>query len=213
MTSDQSFKIELCQTMKELYAERILTDIGGNLSFRSEKDDQIFWITPSFSGLLPSGLQKNTFEPKYLIKMSMEGEVIFEDTEMSPSIEWPMHLRIYKEDEDFKVIVHSHAPLATALSVLKNPPEFPILTAELGSLVPEIVIVPFEQMGSEELGEAVADKLWDSSIVILENHGVVAVGETFREAVIKTRALEEYLRLYLNVQQFGREIREFPGFG
>lgn len=213
MTSDHKIKVELCQTMKELYIERILTDIGGNLSFRSEDDNQFFWITPSFSGVLPDGLQKNTFEPKYLIKMSMEGEVISEDTEMSPSIEWPMHLRIFKEDEDFKVIVHSHAPLATALSVLKDPPEFPTLTAELASLVPEIVIVPFEQMGSEELGEAVADKLWDSSILILENHGVVAVAETFREAVIKTRALEEYLRLYLNVQQFGGEVREFPGFG
>ncbi len=205
MTSDQKLKVELCQTMKELYIERILTDIGGNLSFRSEEDEQFFWITPS-------GLQKNTVEPKHLIKMSMEGEVISEDTEMNPSIEWPMHLRILKEDEDFKVVIHSHAPLATALSILKDPPEFPPLTDELVSLVPEIVIVSYEQMGSEELGEAVVDKLWDSSIVILENHGVVAVGETFREAAIKTRALEEYLRLYLNAQQFGGDLRQFPGF-
>ena len=205
MTSDQEIKVELCQTMKDLYAERILTDIGGNLSFRSEDDDQFFWITPS-------GLQKNTVEPKHLIKMTLEGKVISEDTEMNPSVEWPMHLRIFKEDEDFKVIIHSHAPLATAISILKDPPEFPPLTAELGFLVPEIVIVPYEQSGSEELGEAVADKLWDSSIVILENHGVVAVGGTFREAATKTRALEEYLKLYLNAQQFGGQIRRFPGF-
>ncbi|MFX1285603.1 MAG: class II aldolase/adducin family protein [Promethearchaeota archaeon] len=205
MTSDQKIKVELCQTMKELYSERILTDVGGNLSFRSEDKDQFFWITPS-------GLKKNIVEPNHLIKMSLTGEVVSEDTDMNPSVEWPMHLRIYKEDEDFKVIIHSHAPLATALSVLKNPPQFPPLTAELGFLVPEIVIVPYEQSGSEELGEAVADKLWDSSIVILENHGVVAVGETFREAAIKTRALEEYLRLYLNAQQFGGELRRFPGF-
>ena len=205
MTSDQKIKVELCQTMKELYGERILTDVGGNLSFRSEDDVQLFWITPS-------GLKKNTVEPNHLIMMSMEGDVVSEDTDMNPSIEWPMHLRIFKEDEDFKTIIHSHAPLATALSVLKRPPEFPPLTAELGFLVPEIVIVPYEQSGSEELGEAVADKLWDSSIVILENHGVVAVGETFREAAIKTRALEEYLRLYLNASQFGGELRKFPGF-
>jgi ribulose-5-phosphate 4-epimerase/fuculose-1-phosphate aldolase len=205
MTSDQNIKVELCQTMKELYKERILTDIGGNLSFRSEDDDQFFWITPS-------GLQKNTVEPKHLIKMSLEGEVISDDTEMNPSVEWPMHLRIFQEDEDFKAIIHSHATLATAVSILKDPPDFPPLTAELGFLVPEIILVPYEQSGSEELGEAVADKLWDSSIVILENHGVVAVGETFREAATKTRALEEYLRLYLNARQFGREIRSFPGF-
>lgn len=205
LTSDQKIKTELCQTMKELYAERILTDIGGNLSFRSVDDDHFFWITPS-------GLKKNLVEPKHLIQMSMDGEVLSEDTDMNPSVEWPMHLRIFKEDEDFRAIIHSHAPLATALSVLKTPPEIPPLTAELGFLVPEIVIVPYERSGSEELGEAVADMLWDSSIVILENHGVVAVGETFRAAAMKTRALEEYLRLYLNAQQFGGELRKFPGF-
>ncbi len=205
MTSDQEIKVKLCQTMKELYAEQILTDIGGNLSFRSEDDDQFFWITPS-------GLKKDLVEPKHLIQVSLEGEVMSKDTDMSPSVEWPMHLRIFQEDEDFKVIIHSHAPLATALSVLKNPPKIPTLTAELGFLVPEIIIVPYEQSGSKELGEAVADRLWDSSIVILENHGTLAVGETFREASIKTRALEEYLRLYLNAQRFGGELRKFPGF-
>ncbi len=191
--------------MKELYAERILTDVGGNLSFRSEENDQFFWITPS-------GLKKDLVEPNHLIKMSMEGEVVDEETDMSPSVEWPMHLRIFKEDEDFQAIIHSHAPLATAFSVLAEPPEIPPLTAELGFLVPELVIVPYAQSGSEELGEAVADKLWDSTVVILENHGVIAVGETFREAAIKTRALEEYLRLFLNAKQFGGELRKFPGF-
>ncbi|UCE14437.1 MAG: class II aldolase/adducin family protein [Candidatus Heimdallarchaeota archaeon] len=205
MTSDQEIKIELCQTMKELYAEGILTDIGGNLSFRSVDDDNLFWITPS-------GLKKNLVEPKHLIQMSLDGEVVSENMDMNPSVEWPMHLRIFKEDEDFKAIIHSHAPLATALSVLKTPPEIPPLTAELGFLVPEIVIVPYEQSGTEELGEAVADMLWDSSILILENHGVVAIGEAFREAAMKTRALEEYLRLYLNAKQFGGDIRKFPGF-
>ncbi|MFX0173663.1 MAG: class II aldolase/adducin family protein [Candidatus Hodarchaeota archaeon] len=205
MTLDQELKVELCQTMKELYAERILTDVGGNLSFRSEEDDQNFWITPS-------GLKKNLVEPKHLIQMSMEGKVMNEDSESIPSIEWPMHLRVFQEDKDFKVVIHSHAPLATAFSVLKDPPEIPALTAELGFLVPEIIIVPYEQSGSKELAEAVADKLWDSSILILENHGVLAVGETFRDASVKTRALEEYLRLYLNAKQFGDELRKFPGF-
>ena len=72
MTSDQKIKIELCQTMKELYLERILTDVGGNLSFLSEEDDQFFWITPS-------GMKKNLVEPKHLLKMTMDGNVVSED--------------------------------------------------------------------------------------------------------------------------------------
>ena len=97
--------------------------------------------------------------------------------------------------------------------IIKNPPKIPPLTAELGFLVPEIVIVPYQQSGSAELGEAVADSLWDSQILILENHGVIAVSEdSMQNAAIKTRALEEYLQLYLNTQKFGGNIRPFPGF-
>ena len=192
--------------MKELYQEKILTDIGGNLSFRSlEEPEKYFWITPS-------GMKKDLVEPEHLIKMTLDGEVIKNETNLSPSVEWPMHLRIYQEDEDFQFIIHSHAPLATAYSILAKPPKIPPLTAELGLLVPEILIVPYKRSGSTELGEIVAESLWDGQTLILENHGVIAVSEdSFQSAAIKTRALEEYLQLYLNIKNFGGRIRPFPG--
>jgi L-fuculose-phosphate aldolase len=192
--------------MKELYVDKILTDIGGNLSVRSVEDSLFFWITPS-------GMKKDLVEPEHLIKMSLDGKIIDESDDKVPSVEWPMHLRIYQEDEDFKFIIHSHAPLATALSVTKNPPTIPTLTAELGFLVPELIILPYKRSGSSELGDTVAEALWDSNVLILENHGVIAVSEeSFQNAVIKTRALEEFLQLYLNARRFGDELRPFPGF-
>lgn len=203
--NDNDLKIQLCNTMKELYAEKILTDIGGNLSVRSVEDSQFFWITPA-------GMKKDLVEPKHLIKMTLDGKIIDDSDEKAPSVEWPMHLRIYQEDEDFKFIIHSHAPLATALSVIKNPPKIPTLTMELSFLVPELIIVPFKISGSSELGDAVAEALWDSNVLILENHGVISVSEeSFQDAVIKTRALEELLRLYLDAKRFGDELRPFPG--
>jgi len=204
--NDHDLKIQLCQIMKELYSDKILTDIGGNLSFKSIEKGQYFWITPS-------GMKKDLVEPEHLIKMSMDGKVVDESGNGDPSVEWPMHMRIFAEDEDFKMIIHSHPPLATAFSILKEPPEIPILTAELGFLVPEIIIVPYKQSGSTELGEAVAEALWDSNVLLLENHGVISVSEdSFQNAAIKTRALEEYFQLYLNSRRFGGEIRPFPGF-
>ncbi len=205
--TDHERKVSLCHTMKELYQEKILTDIGGNLSFRSIEDPKkYFWITPS-------GMKKDLVEPEHLIKITMDGEEVDSDNELSPSVEWPIHLRIYQEDDDFQFVVHSHAPLATAFSILAEPPKIPPLTAELGFLVPEIIIVPYQQSGSTELGDAVAELLWDSQTLILENHGVVAVSEdSFQNAAIKTRALEEYLQLYLNIKKFGEKIRPFPGF-
>lgn len=204
MSSLQDLKAKLCQIMKELYAEKILTDIGGNVSIRSPDDDTI-WISPS-------GMKKDTLKPEHIVQVSMEGETLHDTTGKGPSVEYPMHLAAYKEDVDFKAIIHSHAPLATAFSVLENPPKIPLLTPELAFLIPEIVIVPYQRPGSKELAEAVAEALFDCDIVIMENHGVIVATDTLERAAAKTRAMEEYLQLYLNAKKFGVDIRELPSF-
>ncbi|MFX0092823.1 MAG: class II aldolase/adducin family protein [Candidatus Hodarchaeota archaeon] len=204
MSSLQELKIELCQTMKEFYAEKILTDIGGNLSIRSPEDETI-WISPS-------GIKKNLVEPEHLVQLSMNGEVLQDLTGKGPSVEFPMHLAVYQEDEDYKAIIHSHAPLTTAYSVLKKPPKIPLLTPELAFLIPEIVIAPYYGPGTQDLAKAVAEAIFDCDIVIMENHGVIVAADTMQRAAFKTRAMEEYLRLYLNAKLFDADIRALPGF-
>lgn len=203
MAGIDNLKEDLCQIMRELYKEKILTDIGGNLSIR-DADDEVIWITPS-------GLQKNLVKPADLIKLDYTGKVLLNKSNREPSVETPMHIALYQND-DFNAVIHSHAPYATAYSLLDNPPEIPLLTAELTYLIPEIIIVPYLRSGSNELGEEVSDALEDTGIAILENHGVVSAGETLEIAVHKTRALEEILRLYLIAKDFGSNIRPFTGF-
>lgn len=204
MFTSKDLKMQMCTYMKDLYAEKILTDIGGNLSFRDPEGNTI-WITPT-------GLQKNLVEPNDLIQLDISGKIIKDVTGRGPSVETPMHLAIYQEDEEFQTVIHSHAPYATAYSLLENPPEIPLLTAELSYLIPEIIIVSYAKSGSKELGKDVAENLLECGIVILENHGVVTASESFENAVHKTRALEECIKLYLLTKQFDRKIRPFKGF-
>ena len=77
--------------------------------------------------------------------------------------------------------------------MLQNPPKIPLLTPELAFLIPEIVVVPYQRPGSDELAEAVAEALFDCDIVIMENHGVIVAADTLERAAAKTRAMEEYL--------------------
>ncbi|MHA2297569.1 MAG: class II aldolase/adducin family protein [Candidatus Hodarchaeales archaeon] len=196
-------KADLCNTMKELYEEKILTDIGGNLSFKSPVDDTV-WISPS-------GIRKNLVEPEHLVQLSLDGEILHDNTGSGPSMEYPMHLAVYINHVNAHVVIHSHPPFATAYSLLKSPPLIPTLTYELTFLIPEIITAPYRPAGSEDLAIVVSDSLFACGIAILENHGVVVLSETFRKAAIKTRALEEYLQLYLRAKQFGGKIREFSG--
>ena len=201
MSSIDDLKSELCQTMHKLYSENILTDIGGNLSVRNPLESNI-WISPK-------GMQKNLVEPSHLVKLSFEGEVVEDATGLGPSVEHPMHLAIAKNTK-YTSILHSHGPYAVAYSLLINPPIIPPLTAELSILIPKIVVVPYEPSGSQELGIAVVDAIKKSDIVILQNHGVVAVAMNMMLAAQKTRALEEMLKIYTIVQQMGGDIYPLP---
>ena len=203
MTNITTRKEYLCHLMGDLYQEKILTDIGGNVSIR-DSEEECIWITPS-------GMQKNLVKPVDLIKLDYSGKILINKTNMEPSVETPMHVAIH-ENEDFEALIQSHAPYATAYSLLEDPPGIPMLTAELSFLIPEIIVVPYQRSGSKELGTEVADALEDTGIVILENHGVVAAAESLQKAAHKTRALEECLRLYLLARQFGKEIKPFTGF-
>lgn len=202
--SIEAKKLELCELMKELYNEKILTDIGGNVSFKDAERNS-FWITPS-------RIRKNTVQPKQLLEIAIAtGEVLTNKPGLKPSVEWPMHLTIYREQKA-NMILHTHAPYATAYSLLEHPPDLPKLTLELTILVPQIVVVPYAPSGTYELGSKVSEYLEKNSIVILKNHGTVAVSQTqdFTEPTFTTRALEEYLRLYTLAKTMGNEITPFP---
>lgn len=197
-------KEAICTLMKELYNEKLLTDIGGNLSFKDSNHNS-FWISPS-------RIRKNTVKPEQLIELSLEtGEIVNNEAHLKPSVEWPMHVTIYKETKA-QMIVHTHAPYATAYSLLEKPPTIPKLTLELNLLVPQIVVVPYAPSGTIELGEKVSSYLQTNTIVILKNHGTVAISQTedFDEPTFTTRALEEYLRLYTLAKLMGNEITSFP---
>lgn len=197
-------KETLCQLMRELYDQKILTDIGGNLSVH-ELDSSSFWITPS-------GKQKNTVSAVDLVEVDLTtGSVLSSSSGLKPSVEWLMHRTIYQTFPEVTGVLHAHPPLATAYSLLKNPPIIPHLTLETKILVPELKVLPYAASGSEELALLLADGLKTRDIVILKNHGsVVVTRSSLTEAAIKTRALEELLNLYLLSNQFGGDVTPFP---
>lgn len=197
-------KQELSNLMKECYNDKLLTDIGGNVSFKDPEKNS-FWISPS-------RIRKNTVQPDQLVEISVEtGKVLTNKQNLKPSVEWPMHLTLYKQKET-NMILHTHAPYATAYSLLEEPPILPKITLELSILIPKLVVVPYAPSGTYELGEKVSEYLRDTDIVILKNHGTVAITtqENFEETAILTRAIEEYLRLYTLAKQMGTEITPFP---
>src|SRR5262249_56752719 len=90
--------------------------------------------------------------------------------------------------------VHTHAPIAPAFSIT-NQSSPPINTDAI--FLRDTVTVPWIMPGSKELADAVAAALRKSRGCILQNHGLMTVGNDVRDAATRALILEETAKIVL----------------
>lgn len=156
-----------------------MAGIGGNISARSPKTNEI-WITPS-------GLYKPDLKPEDLVKVDLDGKVL--EGVFKPSIEWPLHVAIYKKRADVNAVVHAHNPVTMGLALAGIKPK-PI-TPEAVTLLGDAPVLKFMYPSTAELGKLVGKEIAGRRALILQNHGVVAVGHDLTEAICIVEVLVE----------------------
>jgi L-fuculose-phosphate aldolase len=191
--TDREARQQIVQIVEELFAGGHLTATGGNVSALSG-DGETLWITPS--GMFKGGIREED-----LVHVRDDGSVI--QGEGKPSIEYPMHFASYRAREGVTGAVHTHSPVATAFGITHQ--RFEPLNTDAVALA-DTVTVPWSMPGSAELAEAVGAALAVSRGAILQNHGLMAVGEDLRQAATRAAMIEETARLALYVKQFGGEV-------
>ena len=178
---------EVARFMRRLYKQGLTSTSGGNISLRIS--DDIIVITPSAT-------DKGRMRWKEVGIMSILGENLTPD--LKPSIESGMHIAIYKRKAEARAIVHAHPVCASAFTAMKCRIETD-LTAEACAILGTPAVVPYALMGTAPLAELAAQHIEDSDILLLENHGVLATGETLLQAFDKTEVLENAARMTLIV--------------
>ncbi len=197
MQTDREARQQIVQIVNELFQTGHLTATGGNVSALSG-DGETLWITPT-------GLYKGTLSEEALVHIQPDGSVI--QGSNAPSIEYPMHVRSYRSREGIHGAVHTHSPIATAFGIC-NQSFQPINTDAI--LLADTQIVPWLMPGSQELAEAMGLALEKSRGAIMQNHGLMAVGEDLRGAATRAMMIEETAKLSLYVRQFGGEVSLIP---
>ena len=158
---------------------------GGNLSALDPEEDLI--------AIKPSSVPYEKIMPEDVVIVNKEGEII--EGELKPSSETPMHTYLYRNRPDIKAIIHTHAPFSTVLAVINR--ELPIVTQDLAIFASEVVhVAPFRLPGSEALGKITNKYLGTSDVVLLQNHGTLAVGKSLQMAYMATWALERAAMAY-----------------
>ncbi|MCS7112460.1 MAG: class II aldolase/adducin family protein [Nitrososphaerota archaeon] len=198
--SEEELKIEIIRVMKTLYGRGLVSALGGNVSARIPGSDTI-WITPS-------GIFKGDLKPDDLVKISLDGDVI--EGFMRPSIEWPMHTVIYRVRPDVNAVIHAHNPITTGLALAGI--ELKPITVEAVVTLRSVPVIPFAYPGTDELAKLVAERVMGVRALILQNHGVVALGYNLVEAEAIVETLEEVAttQLVAMLASGGREPLMIP---
>lgn len=183
---------ELVQTVRELYAQELITATGGNVSARIPGTDEI-WITPS-------QLFKGDLRPEILVRVSLDGKTL-ETAGAAPSSERLMHCALYRARPDAMAVVHAHAAHATILANT-GLPFLPISTE--AAFFGELPRVPFVMPGTVELADLVEAAARESWAVLMVNHGLIVAGRSLRRAADMVEIVERSSQVLLGCHAVGR---------
>lgn len=137
--------------------------------------------------------------PDQVTVVSLDGRIL--DGDLRPTSELALHLGVLRHAGPAASVVHTHAPAATAVSLVLD--ELPVIHYQQLLLGGPVRVAPFHPFGTDELAGAVGSALDGRRAALLANHGAVTVGESLADAVASALLLEWLSELYLRASVVG----------
>jgi L-fuculose-phosphate aldolase len=189
-------RILVATYMKRLYKTGLTTSTGGNISRRV--GENLLLITPSQK-------DKSNLKPYDICFANFTGENL--TPKFKCSMELGMHIAIYKQREDINSICHAHPTFASAYS-FSDKHINSSLSGEMRALCGEIFKADYALMGTNELAENVAEKVRQSNVILLENHGALTLGTSLNQAFERMEILEKIAKsnFLLNIIQGSKNL-------
>ncbi|MBZ0244079.1 MAG: class II aldolase/adducin family protein [Bacteroidales bacterium] len=192
MNEVNHFRKEIAYYMRRLYKRGLTTTSGGNISMKLPNG--MILITASQT-------DKGRMKAADVGMSDMQGRNL--STRLKLSMETGMHIAVYKARPDICAIVHAHPPLATSFAVAHKPINT-MLMGESRAVLGDITMAPYQLMGTTALAESVATHLAQAKVVLLANHGVLAVGKDLLQAFDRLEVTEACAKIQLFSQLIGQ---------
>jgi len=187
---NQALKDEVARSAPLLIEKRLSPGRDfGDTSFR-DRESGLIYILPRPSPQQPI-CDWSQVSAEDVAVINMNGEIVG-DPRVLPTVEAPMHLRIYQARPEIHAIVHSHGEWSSIFAGVRQ--SIPAVTLDaLETIgVDEIRCAAYALIGSKELGDSVVEALGKKSkAALMANHGAVCVGTNMDEAFLVATLLEK----------------------
>ncbi len=180
------------ETALGIYEQGLAAGTSGNVSF-FDREAGIIYITPS-------NVEYSSMKPEDIVAITIEGDMV--EGHLKPSSEWRLHTALYRSFGHVNSVIHTHSPYATSLAAAGI--EVPLILVEmipfLGGSVP---VAEFGMPGTDEVGRNTAEAMKGRNAALLKNHGVVAVGNSLKQAYLRAVYTEDAAKIYHMALQAG----------
>ncbi len=194
MTDLNELRNETAKTMRRLVTRGLTTTTGGNVSARAESG--AICITPS-------QIDKEFITADQIGIISQDSVYLEEGLKLS--METAMHQMVYRRRPEVRAVVHAHPPWATSFTASASEKLKTDLIAETWALLGNPVWVPYALMGTGDLADRVGEAIGKGDVLLLENHGVIAVGTCLWQAFSRLEALEEAAKISVITRMIGEQ--------
>ncbi|MFI3546556.1 class II aldolase/adducin family protein [Mammaliicoccus sciuri] len=192
MKISQSLHLELEFLGKEIIKQKLAAGPGGNISVI---DEDVIWISPS-------GFNLDEVKISDWVPIDKNTGNILND-HLRPSSEIEMHRLMYLKDNSIKFIVHTH-PIFTLAILSSGYKQIPFLFPDHVAIAGNMPLVKYVKPCSVELAnEVVKNQIVGGSGLLLENHGLITVGSTSKEALTRTSIVEAAAEVFVHAKSIG----------
>ena len=179
---------------KKLITAGLTKGSGGNVS--------VFNREAGLIAISPSGMDYFETTVDDIVVTDLAGNIV--QGHRKPSSELALHLIYYQNRNDVGAVVHTHSTFATVLATLGEPlPASSYLVAFAGTKVP---CAPYASFGTEKLAEVTYAATGVSKAVLMQNHGLVAVGKDLPNAFNIAEQIEQCAKVYVLARAIGNPI-------
>ena len=150
----------------------------------------------------PTGMSKSFITPDKLIRIDRAGSVLEAPPGLRPSSETKMHLRCYDKRSDVRSVIHAHPPGATGFAVAHKAMDMYNMIEDVAA-IGSVPLTPYGTPSTVEVPAAIEPYLEEHDVMLLENHGALAVSSDVSTAFYRMESLELWAKITINAVILG----------